>query len=130
VLNGIFFSINGPKVTLVATDGRRMALAEEEVELGEEAQGDFILPTKAVNELNRLLQATGQVEIKLTEHQAAFTLQDEKGSTILLISKLVEGSYPNYRQVIPGEAKERITLGREELLQALRRAEIMTNEKS
>ena len=47
-----------------------------------------------------------------------------------MISKLVDGNYPNYRQVIPAETKERIALGREELLHALRRAEIMTSEKS
>ena len=49
---------------------------------------------------------------------------------MLLITKLIEGNYPNYKQVIPGEAKERIPLGREELLSALRRAEIMTSEKA
>jgi DNA polymerase III subunit beta len=49
---------------------------------------------------------------------------------VLLISKLIEGNYPNYRQVIAAETKERISLGREELLQALRRAEFMTSEKS
>ncbi|MBI2927248.1 MAG: DNA polymerase III subunit beta [Verrucomicrobia bacterium] len=130
VLNGIFFSLKEQKITLVATDGRRMALTEEEVELGEESGGEFILPTKTVNELNRLLQAVGEAEIRFSENQAAFSLRDDKGSGILVISKLVDGSYPNYRQVIPAESRERVTLVREELLQALRRAEIMTSEKS
>jgi DNA polymerase-3 subunit beta len=130
VLNGIFFSIKDGKVTLVATDGRRMALTEEEVEIGEEGQGEFILPTKAVNELNRLLETSGEVELKFTDNQAAFTLRDAKGGAVLVISKLVDGHYPNYRQVIPSEFKERIALVREEFLQALRRAELMTSEKS
>ena len=52
------------------------------------------------------------------------------GPKVLLISKLVDGNYPNYRQVIPSDFKQRITLVREELLHALRRAEIMTSEKS
>jgi DNA polymerase-3 subunit beta len=60
----------------------------------------------------------------------AFNLQGEKGYSTLIISKLIDGNYPNYKQVIPGEMKERISLVREELLQALRRAEIMTSEKS
>src|SRR5438046_5262228 len=64
------------------------------------------------------------------ENQASFTLKDEKGSSILIITKLIEGTYPNYRQVIPAETKERISLSREEFLHALRRAEIMTSEKS
>lgn len=130
VLNGIFISLKEGKMTLVATDGRRLALVDEEVEVSEKSSGEFIVPAKAVNELNRLLQEKGQVEIKFGENQASFALKDEKGFSVLLITKLIEGNYPNYRQVIPGEAKERIALGREELLQALRRAEIMTSEKA
>lgn len=130
VLNGIFFSLKDHKITMVATDGRRLALVDEEVDIPVESDGEFIVPTKAINELNRLLATSGDVEVKFTENQAAFALQDEKGASILIISKLIEGNYPNYRQVIPAETKERITLAREELLHALRRAEIMTSEKS
>ena len=130
VLNGIFVSLKEHKLTFVSTDGRRLALTEEEVELTPENEAEFIIPTKAINELNRLLQTSGEVEIKFTENQASFQLKDEKGSSVRLITKLVEGNYPNYKQVIPAEASERVALGREELLQALRRAEIMTSEKS
>src|SRR5206468_1887475 len=130
VLNGIFISLKDHKMTMVATDGRRLALVDEEVDVSEASQGEFIVPAKAVNELNRLLADKGELEIRYAENQAAFTLKDEKGSSILIISKLIEGNYPNYRQVIPSETKERITLVREELLHALRRAEIMTSEKS
>jgi DNA polymerase-3 subunit beta len=130
VLNGIFISLKEGKMTFVATDGRRLALVDEEVELSEHSTGEFIVPAKAVNELTRLLQATGEVELKFGENQASFALKNENGFSVLLITKLIEGNYPNYRQVIPGEAKERIPLGREELLAALRRAEIMTSEKA
>jgi DNA polymerase-3 subunit beta len=130
VLNGIFISLKDHKMTLVATDGRRLALVDEEVEMAENAGGEFIVPAKAVNELNRLLQDKGTVDLVFGENQASFTLKDEKGQSILLITKLIEGNYPNYRQVIPGEAKERIPLVREELMGALRRAEIMTSEKA
>jgi len=130
VLNGIFVSLKDHKVTLVATDGRRLALAEEEVDIPPSSQGECIIPSKAINELNRLLGTQNDVEIKFTDNQVAFTLQGEKGYSTLIISKLIDGNYPNYRQVIPNETKERITLVREELLQALRRAEIMTSEKS
>jgi DNA polymerase-3 subunit beta len=130
VLNGLFLSLKDNKMTMVATDGRRLALVDEEVDLNETNTGEFIIPAKAVGELNRLMTATGTVEIKLGENQASFSLKDEKGFSVLLITKLIEGNYPNYRQVIPGEAKERVPLGREEFLQALRRAEIMTSEKA
>jgi DNA polymerase-3 subunit beta len=130
VLNGIFLSLKDHKITMVATDGRRLALVDEEADVPEKSHGEFIVPIKAVNELSRLLQEKGEVEIRYSENQVAFNLKDEKGFSILIVSKLIEGNYPNYRQVIPGEMKERIPLVREEFLHALRRAEIMTSEKS
>jgi DNA polymerase-3 subunit beta len=130
VLNGIFIILKDNKLTMVATDGRRLALVDEEVDISEKNQGEFIVPAKAVNELNRLLQEKGDVEIKFGENQASFSLKDEKEFSVLLATKLIEGNYPNYRQVIPSEVKERVPLVREEFLHALRRAEIMTSEKA
>jgi DNA polymerase-3 subunit beta len=130
VLNGIFISLKDHKMTMVATDGRRLALVDEEVDISEKSSGEFIVPAKAVTELNRLLADKGDVEIKFGENQASFALKNDKDLSVLLITKLIEGNYPNYRQVIPGEAKERVPLNREELVQALRRAEIMTSEKA
>src|SRR5882672_8743055 len=109
VLNGIFISLKDHKMTMVATDGRRLALVDEEVDVSEKSHGEFIIPAKAVNELNRLLQDKGEVEMRYAENQAAFTLKDEKGGSVLIITKLIEVNYPNYRQVIPGETKERIS---------------------
>lgn len=130
VLNGIFLSLKEHKITMVATDGRRLAMVDEEVDIPEASQAELIIPTKTVNELGRLLGEKGDLEIRIGENQASFTLTDDKGFSILIISKLVEGVYPNYRQVIPSEAKERIALPREELLAATRRAQIMTSEKA
>jgi DNA polymerase III subunit beta len=130
VLNGIFISLKDHKMTMVATDGRRLALVDEEVDVSEKSQGEFIAPAKAVGELNRLLQDKGNVEIRYTDNQASFTLKDEKNGSVLIVTKLIEGNYPNYRQVIPNEVKERVSLGREEFLHALKRAEIMTSDKS
>src|SRR5438270_2221101 len=125
VLNGIYLNLKDHKMTMVATDGRRLALVDEDVDVAENSQGEFIVPAKAVNELTRLLQEKGDVEIRYAENQASFTLKDEKGSSVLIVTKLIEGNYPNYRQVIPSETKERVPLVREEFLHALRRAEIM-----
>lgn len=130
VLNGLFFSFKEHKVTAVATDGRRLALAEEEVELSVDTPREFIVPTKAVGEIKRLLLGSGEVEISLGGNQASFHMHPEQGLHVRLVGKLVDGVYPNYQQVIPRESKERVALAREELLQALRRAEIMTSEKS
>src|SRR6266446_5042173 len=60
-VNGIFISLKDHKMTMVATDGRRLALVDEEVDISEKSSGEFIVPAKAVNELNRLLQDKGEV---------------------------------------------------------------------
>lgn len=130
VLNGLFLNLKEHKLTLVATDGRRLALVEEAVDVPPGSDGEFIVPSKTVNELGRLLTGTGSVDVRYTENQAAFRLQSDGQPGVRIITKLVEGAYPNYRQVIPNEVKERVKLVREDLLHALRRAEIMTSEKS
>jgi DNA polymerase III subunit beta len=130
VLNGLYLSLREHKVTMVATDGRRLALSDEEVDIAAESQAEFIVPTKTIGELSRLLQDKGEVQITVGENQAAFDMRGEGLLSVLVISKLVDGTYPNYQQVIPRDSKERIPLAREELVQALRRAELMTSDKS
>jgi DNA polymerase-3 subunit beta len=125
VLNGVFMGLKGDKITVVATDGRRLALMEHDIEIPKGAEAELILPTKAVNELERLLADKGDVKLSIGENQIVFELD---GTT--LASKLIEGTYPNFRQVIPTETKERITLERELLLAALHRASILASEKS
>jgi DNA polymerase-3 subunit beta len=124
-LNGILFSFKENKLTLVATDGRRLALVDLELEFPRSQELDIIVPTKAVAELQRLVREEGEVKLSIGENQIAFEL-----NRTLLVSKLIEGNYPNYRQVIPGEAKERITLEREIFLTAVRRVSLLASEKS
>jgi DNA polymerase-3 subunit beta len=130
VLNGILLSLKEHNVTMVATDGRRLALAYEEVDVPASSQGECIVPTKAINELNRLLAAKGDIEVKIGANKVSFALSGEAANPVTIVSKLIEGNYPNYKQVIPGETKERIAFNRDELHSALRRAELMTSEKS
>jgi len=125
VLNGILFSFKENKLTMVATDGRRLALVDIEVEFARSQEADLIVPSKCVTELARLVRQDGDLKMSVGENQVAF----EVGGT-LLVSKLIEGNYPNYRQVIPGEAKERITLERELFLQAVHRVALLASEKS
>jgi DNA polymerase-3 subunit beta len=125
VLNGVFMGLKGDKLTVVATDGRRLALIEHDIEIPKGSEAELILPTKAVNELERLLADKGDVKLSIGENQVIFELD---GTT--LASKLIEGTYPNFRQVIPTETKERIALERELLLSALHRASILASEKS
>ena len=125
VLNGVLFSFKDNKLTLVATDGRRLAMAEIELEFPRSHESDLIIPTKAVTELQRLLTDDGDVKVSMSNGQIAFDL-----NKTLLVSKLIEGNYPNYRQVIPGEAKERVKLEREMFLNSLRRVSLLASDKS
>jgi DNA polymerase-3 subunit beta len=125
VLNGILFSFKDNKLTLVATDGRRLALVDIELEFPRSHEIDIILPTKAVTELARLVSEEGDIRMSVSENQVAFEVDGT-----LLVSKLIEGNYPNYRQVIPPEAKERITLERESFLNTVHRVSLLSSEKS
>jgi DNA polymerase III subunit beta len=125
VLNGVLFSFKDNKLTLVATDGRRLAMVEIELEFPRSHEADLIVPTKAVTELQRLLTDDGDVKVSMGSGQIAFDL-----NKTLLVSKLIEGNYPNYRQVIPAEAKERIKLEREMFLNSVRRVSLLASDKS
>jgi DNA polymerase-3 subunit beta len=125
VLNGVFMAFKAGKHTVVATDGRRLALVEAEIEVPKGGESEMILPSKAVAELQRLLADTGSAKLAIGENQIICDL----GHSIL-VTKLIEGTYPNFRQVIPAESKERIALERESLLGALHRASLLVSEKS
>ncbi len=125
VLNGILCSFKENKLTLVATDGRRLALVDIELEFPRSQETEVIVPAKVVNELLRLLGDEGDAKISIGENQIAFDLNGT-----ILVSKLIEGNYPNYRQVIPAETRERIPLEREIFLQAVHRVSLLASEKS
>ncbi|MBQ3241068.1 MAG: DNA polymerase III subunit beta [Akkermansia sp.] len=125
VLNGIYTCFQDGKLTLVATDGRRLALFENELEFPESQNVCIDIPSRAVAELHRLLGDAGDVMVRVTTNQAAFDFGDT-----LLITKLIDGNYPNYRQVIPSRYNERIVLPAPELNETVRRVSLLSSEKS
>ncbi|MBN2301540.1 MAG: DNA polymerase III subunit beta [Lentisphaerae bacterium] len=125
VLNGVFLGFKSGKLTVVATDGRRLALVEYEVEFPEEAAVEMILPSKTVNELLHTLADQGDLKIISKEKQILFEFDK-----ILIASKLIDGTYPNYKQVIPAQCEERVVVERESLLTALKRVSLVTTNKS
>jgi len=125
VLNGLDLIFKDNKVTAVATDGRRLALAEAEISMPEGMNREIILPAKAVQELGRILEDGEEVKIQLGEKQVAFQFKQ-----MLLISRLIDGRFPNFRQVIPSKCKEKIKLPRIGFMQMVRRASLLTSEKS
>ena len=128
ILNGVLFIIGPKAVRLVATDGRRLALIERELQLPKECEKNpkrFVAPAKVVGELLKVLGDEGEVKIILNENQVLFNL----GATTI-ISRLVEGEFPNYEQVVPKECKEKMKIGKEAFLLAVRRANILTSQES
>ena len=135
ILNGVYFNFKDEKLTLVATDGRRLALVSKELAVPATSAGAIILPAKTVAELLRLLGKGDKLKIAFNERRAAFQIDTGKDTSglidsIYLFSKVVEGNYPNYQQVIPKETHQRIKLERELFLQCVHRAALVTSEKS
>ena len=124
-LKGVLLSFKNSKLTMVATDGRRLALVENEVEFPKDAEKDIVLPSKAVAELQRSIEGEDNLSLILQKSQICFTLGK---STIY--SKLIEDVYPNYKQVIPKETVEQISVDRQLLLDALDRASVMTMDEA
>ena len=136
ILNGVYFNFADAKLTLVATDGRRLALTALDTEISEDNAGSLILPAKTVAELERLMGKGEKVKIAFNDRQAAFEISiDDTGDTglvdhLYLVSKIVEGNYPNYRQVIPKETEHRVKIERELMLECVHRAALVTSDKS
>ena len=135
ILNGVYFNFKDGKLTLVATDGRRLATVSKEMNVPADAAGAIILPAKTVGELMRLLDKGTTAKINFNDRRAAFQIETDKDSSgliehVYLYSKVVEGNYPNYSQVIPKETHQRIKLERELFLQCVHRAGLVCSEKS
>jgi DNA polymerase-3 subunit beta len=125
VLNGILLSIRNGVLTSVATDGRRLALVEQNLEGDVPEDCDVILPAKVVNELLKVLDSNEPLSIDLSDARASFTVNGTR-----ITSKLVEGSYPNYRQVIPGAFSQSAVIPRDEFVTVLNRVSMMVSESS
>ncbi len=123
-LNGLLLVAEEKSLKLVATDGHRLAFASMALEAKLPRQ-EVIVPRKTVLELSKLLaDSDAEVKIEISATQAAFTF-----GQIELVSKLVDGKFPDYTRVIPSGHKNQLKIGREVLRQALSRAAILSNEK-
>ncbi len=121
ILNGVHILIKKNMMRMVATDGRRLALIEREIGLEKNIEKNLIIPTKTVQELLRNLKDEGELLVSFGENQVMFNLGD-----IVIISRLIEGEFPHYEQVIPKEVKDKIVVDREKFLFAARRASLLT----
>ncbi len=125
VLNGVLISLQGNHIRFVATDGRRLAFYKKETKQKSSKNIDMIVPAKTIHELLKLLNWEGMVKIIHTQNKVIFYFEDT-----YLSSSLIEGNFPNYEQVIPKEEKTQVQVNREEFLQAVRRASLLTSLES
>ena len=121
ILNGILFTIKKNILTLVATDGKRLAIIERKLKEDIDKEITMIVPLKTIQELNRNLKEEGELSLILGANQAMFDL-----GRVVIISRLIEGEFPDYRQVVPAVSDYKIKVDREEMLLAVKRAALLS----
>jgi len=135
VLNGVFFQAEGGKIRMVATDGHRLAFIQKKLEGKADEKCNVIIPTKTLNELSKVISDVSKgkedkeneviVEITATDNQIKFVV-----GGVEIVSRLIEGQFPNYEQVIPKESDKKLEASTADLAAATRRVAILTSEKS
>ena len=142
ILNGSYLEMEKDRIIMTATDGHRLATISHRVERGPEKKIGAIIPTKALNELNRLLEEPKKVEATIGENQISFSLdlpaeapassvdRSVQAGEVILSSKLIEGQFPDYKQLIPKKSAKRLSVNREKLLKGVRRAALLADVRT
>ncbi len=121
VLNGILFEASGDTARMVATDGRRLAKIEMKLVQSISKEIQIIIPIKAINEIARNLNDSGQCSIVFGSNQVLFNIDG-----VLIATRIIEGEFPNYKQVIPKEIPQKVKVPTQDLLAAIRRANLLS----
>jgi DNA polymerase-3 subunit beta len=121
ILNGILLKISKNNLVLVATDGKRLAITERKLAQAPDKDISIIIPIKTIHELNRNLRDDGELSLVLGNNQVLFDL-----GKVVIISRLIEGEFPDYRQVIPPASNNKIKAPRAQLLLAVKRAALLS----
>ena len=124
-LNGLMLELSNNQIIAVATDGHRLAFCQAEVQLNPGETRQVIVPRKAVNEISRLLEESAdEVKVSLSENHIRINF-----SNVIFTSKLIDGKFPDYQQVIPQKCDNEIKSSRDNLYQAFHRTSVLSNEK-
>lgn len=125
ILTGVLLEVSREGLTMVATDSYRLAVRE--VPATAEGEAKALVPERALTEAGRAAQGEekGQVELYLDQGQVAF-----RTGRLTLTSRLIEGEFPNYRQLLPEQYESRLTASRSQLLDAVRRVGLLARESS
>ena len=123
-LNGLLMVTSPNTLVTVGTDGHRLAKSVAKIGKAALNEHSFIVPRKAIQEAQRIVEDKGEAKVSFTENQAMF-----KFNRVNLITKLIDGSFPDYKRVIPEDTTINITIKAETLRPALQRVSILANEK-
>ena len=131
-LNGVFFEPSGETLRLVATDGHRLSLSEREVGAGFGLKRGVILPKKGLQELKKLLAEAAESGEEKPESRLGFVENSAiyRRPGVVLVMRLIEGLFPDYKQVIPKAGEKQLRLGRGRFLETLRRVSLLSSDKA
>jgi DNA polymerase III subunit beta len=131
ILTGVLMTIAGDQLRMVATDSYRLAVKETKLADALPSEVQAIVPVKALGEVARLAgsMGTGDLEVAIGENQALFRLSDE-GGEVFIASRLVEGQFPSYRQLIPDSFDHEVTLAKDEFVAAARRVSLLAQKNA
>lgn len=124
-LNGLLFNIIGTQIVVVGTDGHRMAVVKRTSPVEAATEQKVIVPRKAAAEIRKFLGKEGQVSMSIGANHVLFRVEG-----MMFLARLIEGTYPNYHQVIPQNNDKIVVLKREAFIKALKRVSVMSRERS
>lgn len=125
VLTGILLKIENKKALFVGADGKRLAEASSTLEIDDSFQGEYIIPLKAVDEIAKSLSEKGDVTLFLMPDKIAAEIDQ-----LLIVTKLLSGTYPDFKRIIPDKLEIKASLHREELTSLLRQVSLFTDEEN
>src|SRR5215211_568394 len=127
VLTGVLVRFEDGKLVMTATDSYRLSVKETALEKGPGRELEAIVPARALSELARIASAGDgdAIDVAIQENQVAFRADD-----VLLTARRIDGQFPNYRQLLPESFEAEVAIGRDELLDVVRRASLMAQRKS
>lgn len=131
ILTGVLMTILGDTLKMVATDSYRLAVKETPLDHALEADVQAIVPVKALGEVTRLAAALGpgDIEVAIGENQAVFKLSDA-GGDVWIASRLIEGQFPNYKQLLPEAFDHEVSIDRGRLMATARRVSLLAQKNA
>jgi DNA polymerase-3 subunit beta len=131
ILTGVLITILGDALKMVATDSYRLSIKETKLAHSLDRDVQAIVPVKALSEVARLASTMGdgELEVAVTENQALFRLADPSGD-VWVASRLIDGQFPNYKQLLPDTFDHQVVLDRDVLMAAARRVSLLAQKNA